>query len=127
MNNRSERVNARIRKKITKNVRAGQKLSATAVAEQPTIRNTRGQNPAKPAKKGFKNLLGNLREMRDSFRKKLGKGQSSKRSKRTNPGDVPNTSSPKHPHIEGERWAKTTTKQSLLKSKLLNKKLSKQK
>jgi len=128
MNNREERIGIRIRKKLTKAVRSGQNLSATAVADQPTIRNTRGQNPAKPSKKAKKRILGDLREMRESVQqKKLANAEPGKRSKRTTPGQVPNDSTPQYPHMEGGRWAKTTTKQSLLKSKLLTAKLNRKK
>jgi hypothetical protein len=125
MNHREEPMSARSRKKVTKAVREGQKVAA---GDQPAIRNTRGQNPAKASKKETKRLVGELRKMRETVkRKKLAKAHPGKLSKRTTPGQVDNESPPQYPHMEGSRWAKTTTKQSLLKSKLLSKRLSKKK
>lgn len=47
-------------------------------------------------------------------------------SKRTNSGMLDEkTSSPRHPHIEGERWMKTVTKQNKSKNKIFNKHINK--
>ncbi len=50
-----------------------------------------------------------------------------KHSKRTTPGTVDNASPPRHAHMENERWIKSLGRQTTVKNKALNRKLSKRK
>ncbi len=128
MNHREEPISSRLRKKIKKETRAGQNMSKTAVAEQPTIRNLRGQNPAKPPRKVVKRVQGDLLEMeRTAHKEKVDLAHPMHHSKRTSPGKLPKVSTPRHPHMEGERWINTVEKQTLLKAQRLKAKLNKRK
>src|SRR5579885_667628 len=105
MNHREEPISARLRKKIKKETRLGQYMNKTAVAEQPTLRNLRGQNTAKPPHKVTSRAKGTLLEMQKAAHKKLvERAHPMSKSKRTSPGKLPKTSTPRSPHMEGERW-----------------------
>lgn len=127
MNHREEPISVRLRKKIKKETRSGQNMSKTAVAEQPTIRNLRGQNPAKPPRKVLNRAKGDLLEMKTTVhKKKVEMAHPMHQSKRTSPGKIPpKTSTPRSPHIEGERWMKTVEKQTLYRASRLRARLNK--
>jgi len=129
MNHREEPLTSRNKKKAIKEARTAQYMNKALVDAQPTIRNLRGQNPAKPPLKNSKKIRGNVLEIKKSFeRKKLANAQPMKPSKRTNPGKIPpHTSTPKSTRREGARWISAVEKQTLIRTRTLNRKLSRKK
>jgi hypothetical protein len=121
MNRREEPMSNRARKKNTKLVRAAIETEEST----PRPRNTRGQSPAKKSRKTAVQTASRLKKTLTSLKIKRKKILSA-HSKRTSPGSVEGgTSSPAMPHREGGRWIQTIEKQTLMRTKRLNKKLGK--
>ncbi len=117
MNRREEPLPIRTRKKMTKEIRKAEKDLAA-----PSIRNLRGQNLAQRKRKVVKREQGMLAALKKNL-KIQDKKKSTKHSKRSAPGPIASDSSPRHPHIEGERWIKTVQRQNLSRAKKLSAKL----
>lgn len=112
-------------KKNRKEVRAAQAAYATPSPEPTTKTITpRSFLKAYPKKIAAKDAQG-LASMELSLKNKHQKTLK-KRSKRTNTG-IPSDSTPEITHIEGARWIKTLTKQSLNQRQRMTKRFSKKK
>ena len=121
MNRREEPLNNRVRKKNNKLVRA----SIETKGDIARPRSTRGQNLAQQPRKTAVQTASRLKKTLASLKIKRKKNLSS-RSKRTSPGFVEGPiSAPAMPHREGARWIQTVEKQTLTRTKRLNKRLGK--
>jgi|SRR3990172_7833835 len=126
MNRSKQPMNNKLNKKNQKEIRTAQSEYATkeasAYSDQLTAREMLKKYPKKTSKKEKASLASLEKEISAKKAKKL-----KKHSKRTTPGTVPATSSPRNVHMEGGRWIKSLEKQSFTQQKLVVKKSLKKK
>lgn len=112
---------ARLRKKMNKEIRTAIPSSEPKISSENTqAEQLLSRYPEKIKKKEISIL--------HSFEKNIATKKAkknAKHSKRTTPGLVPSTSSPKIVHAEGKRWIQTLEKQTLAKNKVFNRKMGK--
>jgi hypothetical protein len=119
MNKSRHSIPAQLRKKMKKEVKTA------TLQPEPTLRSDRitpsdllSRFPMKSKQKAG--------QLKQALKKDLNKmAKKPHASKRTTPGTVDDTSSPRHPHIEGNRWIKTGEKQTSAKRKIFTKHFNK--
>jgi len=121
MNRTKQLTNNKLNKKNQKEVRAAQSeyaaKEALAYSDQLTASEMLKKYPKKTSKKEQASLASMEKEISAKTAKKL-----KKHSKRTTPGTVPSTSTPRHVHMEGGRWIKSLAKQNFTNQKIVVKK-----
>jgi mRNA-degrading endonuclease HigB of HigAB toxin-antitoxin module len=108
---------AKIKKKIAKEVHAGQMGAPTPVLEKSSLKESLKKYPQKKPE-----LIASLQRMEQK------KKRTAKKSKRTTPGDVfEQPSAPHIVHVEGRRWIKTVDGQNVASAKTFQRKAIKRK
>jgi hypothetical protein len=119
MNKSKKPMTVQLRKKMKKELRSAASMpESIPKSDRITPKDLLSRFPAK-AKKGESTILKSL-EKKFEARK-----NHKKQSKRTTPGTVDQKSPPQIVHIEGRRWIKTVTKQSVAKRKVMNRQMAK--